>query len=239
LDLGSGVPARELKALELVRDAVGADVHVMPTIFSPLTAAKQLAGDEAMLTHLRSHPEDLEAGLRAITDFTARFAAATLEHGADSIFFATQFASRDRLADEEHHRFGLAHDMPVLDAVRARAQVILVHLHGTRPMFELTDDYDADLVNWHDRETEPDLATGLARLRRGAVLGGLCRGRPLAYGHPSEVADQVRDSIERTGERRLVVGAGCVTLTSTPTENIRAACEAAREGAASVGGNLG
>lgn len=225
LSFDHGVLARELHGLDLIRQEVGPDVYVMPTIFNPLTIAKQLAGEEALLAHLRSHPSDLEAGLQAIADFSARFAQACLARGADAVFFATQFASRDRLSDEEYRRFGVAFDVPVLDAVRPRTGLVLMHLHGTNPMFALANEYGVDIVNWHDRETTPSLAEGQAQFR-GAVSGGLARDWPLAHGTPDDVAAQVRDAIRQTGGRRLIIGAGCVTLTTTPPANIAAARQA-------------
>ncbi len=225
LEFDRGVLARELHALELIRQELGADVHVLPTIFNPLTIAKQLAGDEALLDHLRHHPDDLEVGLGTIRDFAARFSLACLEHGADAIFFATQFASRDRLTDEEYRRFGVPFDMPVVDTMRPHTDLILLHLHGTNPMFELANEYGVEVVNWHDRETSPSLAEGLARFRKGAALGGLLR-TDLVDGTREGVAAQARDAIEQTGGQRLIVGVGCVTLTTTPPANIAAARDA-------------
>jgi uroporphyrinogen decarboxylase len=226
LPIDNQVLKRELRALELVRERVGSDVHVLATIFNPLTAAKQLAGEPRMLEDLRAAPEALASGLQTIAESMARFAREALDHGADGIFFATQFARRDKLTDDEYARFGLPFDMQVLDAVRRRS-LILLHLHGRDPMFELCREFDADIVNWHDRETSPTLGEGLARLDRGAVLGGVCRADPLGYGSPMEVAEQVRDSVEQTAGRRLILGAGCVTLVSTPAENIEALTRAA------------
>lgn len=225
LDIGeNAVFARELRALALIRDGVGDDVPVLPTIFSPLTIAKQMAGD-AMLDHLRNHPDDLEAGLRTVSETTARFAAECLNHGADAIFFATQFASHDLLTNDEYRRFGVEHDLPVLEAVRNRARFALLHLHGTNPMFGATSAYPVQIVNWHDRETEPSLADGQRMVSHGAVCGGIDRNA-FANASPNEVEARIQDVREQTGDRGVIVSTGCVTLTTTPAENIQAARQA-------------
>ena len=213
--------ARELRALGLIREGVGPDVPVLPTIFSPLTIAKGMAGDR-MLDHLRDHPDDLEAGLRTITETTARFAAECLNHGADAIFFATQFASHDLLSDEEYRRFGVEFDLPILEAVRSRARAVLLHLHGTNPMFGLTSAYPVDVVNWHDRETEPSLGEGQRMYSKGAVCGGIDRN---AFVHmtPDDVEASVQDARDQTDDRGVIVSTGCVTLTTTPEANLQAA----------------
>ncbi len=225
LEVTAGVFGRELRALELIRQGVGEDVHVLQTIFSPLTSAQQLSG-ELVFEHLRKYPDDLKAGLRTITETTARFAIACLERGADGIFFATQLASHDLLSNEEYREFGVEFDIPILECVRGRAKLLLLHLHGTSPMFGLVSLYPVQVVNWHDRETRPSLAEGQRLFRRGAVLGGLHRSNTLLTGTPEDVQAQVRDALEQTGGVRVIIGAGCVTLTTTPEANLRAAREA-------------
>lgn len=213
--------ARELRAIELVRRGVGEDVHVFQTVFSPLTIAKQLAGREAMLAHLDGNPADLHAGLTAIAETTALFAAACLRAGADGIFFATQFACRDVPGEEAYGAFGEPYDQIVLEAVHGARALLLLHLCGEDPIFEVADRYGADIVNWHDQGTPPTLAEAQRLWRGGAVLGGLDRD-VLAAGDPADARAMVASAISAAGGRRLVVGAGCVTLVTTPPGAIRA-----------------
>ncbi|OGF56104.1 MAG: hypothetical protein A2Z21_04075 [Candidatus Fraserbacteria bacterium RBG_16_55_9] len=226
LDVTQGLFGRELQALQIIRQGVGEDVHVLQTIFSPLTIAKQLSGD-LVLEYLRRHPDDLKAGLRTITETTARFALACLENGADGIFFATQFASHDLVSNEEYREFGVEYDLPIIEFARSQAKLLLLHLHGLNPMFGLMSVYPVHVVNWHDRETRPSLAEGQRLFQRGAVMGGLHRLETLPKGAPEDIRAQVRDAIQQTEGRRMILGAGCVTLTSTPEANIRAARESA------------
>jgi uroporphyrinogen decarboxylase len=215
-----GVLGRELKALQLIREGVGRDVHVLQTIFSPLTIAQKLSGD-LWLTDLRQHPADLHAGLRTLVETTAAFAQASLEAGADGIFFATQLATREFLTEEEYREFGVRYDQTVLDAVRPRADLVLVHVHGVSIFFDLMADYPAHILNWHDRRTPPPLAEGKARFK-GAVLGGINEWDVLLRGTPADVTAQARDAIQQTGGRRVIIGAGCVIPITTPEANIRA-----------------
>lgn len=227
LDVTQGVFGHELQALQLIRQGVGEDVHVLQTIFSPLTIAKQLSGD-LVLEHLRKHPSHLKAGLRMITETTAHFALACLEQGADGIFFATQFASHDLLSNDEYRAFGVEYDLPIIEFVRSQAKLLLLHLHGLSPMFELMSAYPVHVVNWHDRETRPSLAEGQRLFRKGAVMGGLHRLGTLPKGTPDEIRAQARDAIQQTRGSRVMIGAGCVMLITTPEANIRAARESVR-----------
>ncbi len=228
LDVHQGVFGRELQALRLVRAGAGPDVHVLPTIFSPLTAAKYL-GKPRLLDDLRRHPTDLHAGLKVIADVTARFAAACLDAGADAIFFATQYASLDSLTEDEYAEFGEPYDRQVLGAVTPRAEFILLHAHGPRPMFRRLADYPVHIINWHDRTTPPGLALGQTMFA-GAVAGGIDEWGALQTG-PEAAGAQARDAIRASGGRRFLLAAGCVIPIDTPDTSIHAVKQAVTEAA--------
>lgn len=224
LDVRQGLLYRELDALRLIRQGVGPDVHVMQTVFSPLTIAKNLS-DTLWKEHLLQEPQALHAGLQAITETTTDFAKACLQSGADSIFFATQLASFDELTQPQYETFGTAYDLQILEAIRKQTDLVLLHVHGLNVMFELACRYPVDVLNWHDRRTAPTLAQGLAQFK-GAVLGGLDELGTLSGGTPDQVRAHARDAIAQTQGKRFILGAGCVALVTTPPENFRAARDA-------------
>ena len=218
LDVTAGVYGRELHALHLIRQDLPEDV-ILSTIFSPLTIARTLCGDQALLRYLREEPEALHQGLATITEVTQRFAVETLTAGADGVFFATQCATTTYLTEEEYEEFGRPYDLQVLDAA-ALAELRLLHLHGPRVMFDLLTDYPVDALHWHDRQTAPSLTEARARYS-GCLAGGLDQ-EALAGGGPDAVAAQVRDAVTQMNGGRLIVAAGCVTFVDTPDANLRA-----------------
>ena len=155
-----------------------------------------------------------------IAETTARFAAACLESGADAIFYATQFASHDLLSEEEYREFGVPYDQVVLRAVADRADFILLHAHGGRPMFQLLAAYPVQVMNWHDRTTPPSLAEGQQQFP-GAVAGGLDQWGTLQLGQEAVLAE-IQDAIAQTKGTRFVLAPGCVIPIDTPEANIRA-----------------
>jgi uroporphyrinogen decarboxylase len=226
LDTSHGVYGREAHAVRLVADAVGRDVHVLETVFSPLSVARTLAGEQATVRYLRENPEALHEGLEIITDVQIAFVRNVLSAGADGVFFSTQMATTDLLTREEYEEFGRPYDLRMLD--EAAAGLIFLHIHGVNVMFDLFDDYPAQIVNWHARETGPAIAE--ARRRISTCLAcGIDAWNTLSRGTPEAVAAQVRDAIEQTGGRGHIVTTGCVTPIDTPEANIRAAIAAARE----------
>lgn len=223
LDVRQGVLGRELRALRLIRARVGPDVFVLPTLFSPLSLARNLAGEELLLESMRNHPQELRRALAIITDTFARYAAECVRSGADGVFFATQCATRDLLTEDEYEEFGVPYDRHILGAVDGISRLSLLHIHGVNIMFDLlTQAYPVQVVNWHDRLTSPSLAAARGKTRL-ALMGGLSEWRSLAEGTPEQVTAEVRDAIAQTGGTRYLAGAGCVIPIDTPEANISAA----------------
>lgn len=227
LDVTAGAYGRELHALRLIRESL-ADILILSTVFSPLTIARTLAGEQAAIRYLRENPEDLHAGLDVITDATARFAGETLAAGADGVFFATQCATTAYATVEEYEEFGRPYDLRVLDAVSS-AEVRMLHIHGIEIMFDQLTDYPVDIVNWHDRKTSPTLAEARERFS-GCLAGGLNEWETLLKGSPEEIASEVHDAVAQTSGTRHVVAAGCVI----PIDVNEGRLQAARDAVASA-----
>jgi len=224
LDIKAGVLGRELQALRLIRATVGPDVFILQTIFSPLAIARNLAGEDVWLTHLREQPQEFRRGLALIADTYARYAQECLRSGADGIFFATQCASYDVIGEDEYEEFGVPYDRHVLGALAEQTDLVLLHIHGMNIMFDLlTRSFPVNVINWHDRRTSPSLAAARTLRPKATLMGGINEWNTLVEGTPDLVAAEVRDAIAQTGGRGFIVGAGCVVSTDTPEANLRAA----------------
>ncbi len=221
-----GELARQLEVLRLVTRGVGSATPAIATIFSPLAQAKNIAGGQALVSHLRRAPDALAAGLETITESILRFVEAARETGIAGIFYAIQHATFKLLSAAEYERFGRPYDLRILQAVADMPELWLnvIHLHGDEVMFDLVSDYPAQVLNWHDRETPPSLAQGLRRWN-GAVCGGIRQWDTLVRGTPDAVQREARSAIKAAGGRRLIVSTGCVAPVITPLSNLRAARE--------------
>ena len=124
-------------------------------------------------------------------------------------------------AQPRSEEFGVPYDQRLLEAADGLWLNVL-HLHGSRVMFDVLASYPVHVVNWHDRETPPTLREGQARVR-GAVLGGLRQWETMLRGSRDDVRAEAQDALEQTGGRRFILGTGCVTPITAPWANLRAA----------------
>jgi uroporphyrinogen decarboxylase len=218
LDPRKGALGRQLECLRLLGAEFEEEVPFIQTIFSPLAQAKYLSGDAQLRLNLRQNAGQIHQALATITETTLRFIAEAKNTGMAGIYYAVQYANYDRLSEAEYQVFGLPYDRRIMDALEGLWLNVL-HLHGPHPMLHLLSDFRVHVVNWHDRESDPDLVTGMRQFK-GAASGGVHRDALLGE-NPQDALDQARDAITRTGGRRFILGTGCVTMVTTPVGNIR------------------
>lgn len=213
---------REREAIWRIREGLGHDVPIMQTIFTPLSCARTLAGEERLAHDLREHPAEVMHALQHLGTTMERFAHASIESGADGLFLATQVATRDVLNPQQERAFGQPFDLTLINNVHAQVDFIWLHIHGENIYYEQVFNYPVKIANWHDRKTAPTLHEGKSQFK-GAVAGGIEEWGVLAGGTPDQVRAQVQDAIAQTEGIGLIVASGCVMPIDTPDENIRAA----------------
>ncbi|MCA9992396.1 MAG: uroporphyrinogen decarboxylase [Ardenticatenaceae bacterium] len=226
LDPTKGMLATQIEALRLITQALGDSVPVIATIFSPLSQAKNLAGGDQMLRHMRQAPDAFAQGLQTITESTLRYLEAAKKAGISGIYYAVQHTRLQLLSQAEFQRFGQPYDETILSAA-SDLWLNVLHVHGEGAYLDLVADYPVPVVNWHDREGDVDLASGLRQIR-GAANGGVSRWS-LHQESPAAALAEARDALGQTGSRRYILGTGCVIMVTTPTRNIRALREFAAQ----------
>ncbi|MBN1426896.1 MAG: uroporphyrinogen decarboxylase [Anaerolineae bacterium] len=218
LEPTAGGLGSQLRCLEILKDEFKQEVPYIQTIFSPLAQAKNLAGDNTLIVHLRQNAGQVHHALQVITDTTIAFIHEAKRRGIAGIYYAIQHASYVKMTEAEYQVFGKPYDLQILAAVND-LWLNTLHIHGSHIMFSLLADYPVQIVNWHDRETPPELENGLKKIK-GAASGGISRD-VLHRDDPEPAIQQARDAMRQTGGRRWILGTGCVVLTTTPIGNIR------------------
>lgn len=212
---------RQLECLRLVKQGLSEDTPLIQTIFDPLSQAKNLVGREALLVHMRQNPEQLLAGLERLMLSTLDFIAKCIQIGIDGIFFAIQHAQASLLSIDELKRFVLPFDEQILESVSS-LWFNVAHLHGKDLYFDQVSTKNVAVLNWHDRETPPNLREAKFKFN-GAVCGGLRQWESLVFGSPADVTSEADDAIEQTGGNRFILGTGCVLPIIAPHANILSA----------------
>lgn len=211
-----------LETVKLVTDQLSRDdAPVLMTVFSPMTIAHQLAG-ENLLEHLESHSTDVQIGLATIAETTSRFAFAALEAGAGGIFFTSQFSRSDLLTEKMCLDFVVRYDLIALERVKTQPVPLVLHLHGEHVYFETSNQYPAHAISWHNHAAGLSLDDALP-LTSKTLMTGLDTDL-LEHGQPEEIVAQARQAMKTAGQR-LILAPACTIPPSTPPENLDAIIE--------------
>jgi uroporphyrinogen decarboxylase len=221
LDPYKGYLGDQLTCLNLLKTEFSDRIPFIQTIFNPLSQAKNLIGGNQLLIHLRQSPDALIEGLKIITESTLRFIDAIKKTGVAGVFYAVQHASYSLLSKDEYDRFGREFDLSILGAIEDLWLNVL-HIHGEHIMFDRFLDYPVQVINWHDRETSPNLFQG-SQSFRGVVCGGLTRVNNLILGTPEGVFAEAEDAFKSMGNEPFILGTGCVVPITYPQANLEAA----------------
>jgi uroporphyrinogen decarboxylase len=224
----SGRPARVLAehvgAVADLRKALGPDVPMVMTIFTPFSIAMDLAGGPQDLVALIAQNSALvHVGLRTITDTFADFARQVLEAGADGIFLAaTHTATAANFTLEQYQEFGRPYDLEVLAAARG-APFNCLHVCKGRSFIRSLADYPVALLNWDTAGPDNPTLAQLAPATAGKVLvGGLDRRLLTKPGGTDALIAQAREVVRSMQGRPFVLGANCAIETASLPEAVRA-----------------
>jgi uroporphyrinogen decarboxylase len=230
-----GLPplADQVETLRLVVQGVGEHVPVLQTVFSPLTVAGYLAGEDKdrVVAELRGGAAAIRSALDRIADALADFCRRSLSAGAAGIFYAVSgYAGADIWPLSEYQRFALPSDLRVMEALPAEAWCNVLHLCGPRVHFDLTDRIPSHAVSWSVHEPgNPSLAEGRDRSGR-AAMGGVDQAHTLVEGSPGSVREEVLGVMNTTGGTGVLLAPGCSVPVSVPEANLAAMMDAARTG---------
>ena len=225
LDPRKGFLGQQLKCLKLLQN-VRPTTPIIQTIFNPLSQAKNLVGEEHLLTHLRLFPEEVLFGLDIIGSSTKLFIEAAIETGVDGIFYAIQHARGGSLSKEEYFHFGEKHDLELLGFTESLFFNIL-HLHGNSVYFDEISKYPVTCINWHDKETYPSLEEGHKKFK-GILCGGLKR-ETISLGDKNTIRKEINNAVHQVNGDRLMIGTGCVVPVIAPYGNLMTARETIEE----------
>jgi len=232
LPLTSPPLAEHLKVVAGIRKAVGKELPILMTVFTPLSVAGRMVENrQTLVDHLRHHPDKVEPALAAIAATFALFAVELRNAGADGLFYATtHWASADMVTWEEYQRFGVPYDLKVIEAIDDEATNLLHVCASHNYLEELSRiDYRSHLFNWDSSDpTNLPLDKAYDRLPHHTLVGGVDQTGWLKLGNPEEIGHQIDRLEGEHDSSRLIIGPGCSMPPEVPMDNLRAIREKLR-----------
>jgi uroporphyrinogen decarboxylase len=221
LDRTKGTLGETLGATEDIVKALGSEIHIVQTVFSPLSIAGDLvASDPHFIELLHDGPRELHAALEAITETFISYVRDLMKTGISGIFFATtEWASRSNLTEEEYLEFGRPYDLKVLRAA-APAMFNIVHVCGKYCMLPLFRDYPVPVISWNPFDEGNMSVHQAAQIIDKVFLAGVDHAQALLAGPTTLIRDQIETCLRQAPKGRIIIGPGCAAKVATPDEHL-------------------
>lgn len=229
LDWKTGSLGEILAAGMEILSQAGSEVYCVPTIFSPLSIAADLVeSDEKFIELLDKDPDRLHAALEAITTTFEGYVGEFIRAGMAGIFFATtEWASRERLTEEQYLEFGRPYDLRVLEKA-SDGFFNIMHVCKTNNMLPLFRDYPAPVISWNPFE-EGNLQIGeAAQIMDRIFLTGADQNDTLLTGSENEIVTQIHNSLDSAPSGKMIVAPGCAVKVETPDNHMFAMADAVK-----------
>jgi [methyl-Co(III) methanol-specific corrinoid protein]:coenzyme M methyltransferase len=211
-----------LEAITRLRRRYETEVAVISSIVGPFTLGAKLFGFDNFFTWLITDPDYVHIIMEGLTDLSIRYAAAQVDAGADAILIGEascsgMLISPDTYRDfvlERHARLCPSISVPNILHICGRTARQIPHLLNTGVTgYSFDEGADIEVVR-------PLLKGKVAMIGYVPTVGTLLDGKP------EEVYKAARDCLDRGVD---VLAPGCSLPPHTPTANIAAMVQAARD----------
>jgi uroporphyrinogen decarboxylase len=205
-----GVLGDHIHAITAIKENLANETPLAMTVFTPLSIAAELAGDDRLADHIKRHPDDVHVGLNAITDSFYDAISACFEAGAEGIFYATRgWGTNDRLTDDEYDTFSRPYDVRLMNLMDDRGWLNILHICRSNNMLQKMLDLPDCWFNWDAVDpTNPSIAEA-AELCRRTLIGGVDADKLASDGPGNWLDRQLNECARVTNNKRWIVGGGC------------------------------
>jgi uroporphyrinogen decarboxylase len=217
-----GVLGEHLVLLNTISNNFKGDVPLLMTLFTPLSIAGRLAGnDSSMKTLLNENPKIIHQILEIITQTFIEFSEECLNAGASGLFYATtHWGTYNNMTDQEYNEFGRPYDLKLLNAL-PKSIFNILHVCQSNNMLRSLSDYPVQAFNWDTREPSNLSLKEGHQITGKVVIGGLGQKTTLPNGTTSDVIEEINDSRLEMCNKNWILGPGCTFSPETPEENLR------------------
>ena len=159
----------QLRALELIRDALQGQKYFIETVFNPWTVAENLSSAAEVRELKDAKPQLLLDALDVITQSQVNHTKLALSLGASGLLYAVANANSKGLSPADYLKFSAPFDKRILEAT-AHAKLNFLHVHIEPPYLGFFHDFPATVFNYSQRVSGIPIAD--VRKQYSSVIAG-------------------------------------------------------------------
>lgn len=218
-----------LETTQRLVEAIGDHVFIMGRADQgPFSLLSLLRGTQEFMMDLLTEEEDVILhALDWCTQAHTRFVKAQMEAGAHASSMGDAYASPNLISPDMYRRFAFPYEKKVVQNLRDMNKPYSIHICGD------TNSIVEDMGNTGAKILEVDWKVNMGRARlvlpeHVVLMGNINPSDPLCIGSPADVSGQVKNLIEETRGKGIILSSGCAMGANTRPENMEAMIEAAK-----------
>lgn len=225
-DVKTGAIAREIEVAKRLVDKYHGKVPVLASAFNPSSFAQELYNgfqNPYMFKDLVEHYwEDLEEGLKVLTEVTHNLIEEYVKAGVDGIFYASQHMYDKVMTPELYERL-IPYDLQAVEPAlnSDSCWFNMLHVHGdTTLFFDIARRYPFQAFNWEDILSGHTLAEIHEMMPDKVLVAGIDRHNDFRVGDRDgqleHILKRVKDAAAQVPANKLVIAGGCAQDTDIP-----------------------
>ncbi|WP_407283164.1 methylcobamide:CoM methyltransferase MtbA [Methanolobus sp. WCC1] len=210
------------EAIKILADKYGDELPVMGSMIGPFSLAQHINGDDWFMAIFTDEAFGL-ALMEFTTDFCVAYAEKMVENGADTMVIIDPTASAQLIGAEFYEKFVVPFHEKIVDAMHKVNVPVVLHICGDTTLgLALMESSGVDGISV---DQNVDVATAVGSVEKAVIVGNLDPVNMLWNQTPETIREQSQKVLD-AGVGLLAPGCGIVS--KTPTENLRAMVEMAR-----------
>ncbi|MDK2832698.1 MAG: [methyl-Co(III) methylamine-specific corrinoid protein]:coenzyme methyltransferase [Methanolobus sp.] len=210
------------EAIKILADKYGDELPVMGSMIGPFSLAQHINGDDWFMAIFTDEAFGL-ALMEFTTEFCVAYAEKMVENGADTMVIIDPTASAQLIGAEFYEKFVVPFHEKIVDAMHKVNVPVVLHICGDTTLgLALMESSGVDGISV---DQNVDVATAVGSVEKAVIVGNLDPVNMLWNQTPETIREQSQKVLD-AGVGLLAPGCGIVS--KTPTENLRAMVEMAR-----------
>lgn len=219
-----------LETTSRIAEKIGKEAMVMGRADQgPFSLLCLLRGTQEFMIDLFEEDEDVILhALEWTTKVHASFAKAQLEAGATITSMGDAYASPNLISPDLYRQFALPYEKEVVKEVQTGDNLYSIHICGNTS--RIIGDMGSTGAKVLEVDSMMDMKTARELVPAGTTMMGNIDPNGILYmGSTDQVEEAVKNLIESTAGKGLIVSSGCAIGANVPPENMKALVDAARK----------
>lgn len=219
-----------LETTSRIAEAIGKDAFVMGRADQgPFSLLSLLRGTQEFMIDLFEEDEDVILhALEWTTKVHAEFAKAQLEAGATIASMGDAYASPNLISPDMYRKFALPFEKKVVSEVQTGDNLYSIHICGNTS--KIIGDMRSTGASILEVDSMLDMGEARKIVPEGTTMMGNIDPNGILYlGTPQDIDNAVKNLVDTTEGKGLIISSGCAIGANVSPENMRAFIAAARK----------